>query len=327
MNKNRERVPTYDQMMVPTVRALQALGGSGSVREIYAKVSEILSLSDAILDVPHGNSSMTEVEYRLMWSRTYLHKFGVLERSSRGVWAVSPNAPDADALDPKVIVRTVREMGKQAQPARHDEEEMIDPVEQALSGAVGATQVQTLSRTDNADKSPDTEPRDVDALAPSSTVEPEGESYRAVLLQTILALPPSGFERLCQRLLREAGFEQVVVTGKSGDGGIDGHGILQINPFVSFRVLFQCKRYTGSVGAPQIREFRGAMMGRADKGIILTTGRFTAQAQAEALGYGSSAIELVNGERLIDMFESLQLGLKPRRTYDIDPHFFAEFAV
>lgn len=113
------------------------------------------------------------------------------------------------------------------------------------------------------------------------------------LLNILKALPPSGFERICQRLLRESGFQQVVVTGKSGDGGIDGHGILQINPVVSFNVLFQCKRYQGSVSASHVRDFRGAMMGRTDKGIILTTGTFTLDAKKEARRDGVPPIELV----------------------------------
>ena len=148
---------------------------------------------------------------------------------------------------------------------------------------------------------------------------------KKMLLDVLTSLPAEGFERLCQRLLRESGFEQVVVTGRSGDGGIDGHGILQVNPFVSFKVLFQCKRYIGSVSASQVRDFRGAMMGRADKGIILTTGTFTTDAQKEAVRDGVPPIELVHGEKLIDMFENLELGLTPRKTFDIDLHFFKEF--
>ena len=105
------------------------------------------------------------------------------------------------------------------------------------------------------------------------------EDYRASLLNELKSLPPVGFERICQRVLRESGFEQVNVTGTSGDGGIDGIGILQVNPFVSFKVLFQCKRYQGSVGSSVVRDFRGAMMGRADKGITMTTGTFTRDAK------------------------------------------------
>ena len=164
-----------------------------------------------------------------------------------------------------------------------------------------------------------------ESIAPNTSVTEVVETYRDTLLQLLRSLPPAGFERLCQRLLREAGFEQVIVTGRSGDGGIDGQGILQLNPFVSFKVLFQCKRYSSAVTPSQVRDFRGAMMGRADKGIILTTGTFTAEAQKEALRDGVSPIELVNGEKLIDMFERLELGLKPRKTFDVDEQFFEPY--
>jgi len=125
--------------------------------------------------------------------------------------------------------------------------------------------------------------------------------------------------------LRESGFEKVTVTGKSSDGGIDENGILKINPFVSFNVIFQCKRYKETVGAPQIRDFRGAMMGRADKGIFLTTGRFTMEAKKEARRDGVPPIEPVDGEKLVDMFEHLELGVKSVTTYEVDMKFFNEF--
>jgi restriction system protein len=145
-------------------------------------------------------------------------------------------------------------------------------------------------------------------------------------LALLRSLPPSGFERLSQRLLREAGFEQVIVTGRSGDGGIDGHGVLALNAFVSFKVLFQCKRYEGSVGPGHVRDFRGAMQGRADKGIIISTGSFSSDARREAIRDGVPPIELVDGEKLVMLFEQLELGLRPRAAYEVDDQFFAEFA-
>ena len=148
---------------------------------------------------------------------------------------------------------------------------------------------------------------------------------RKELLNLLQSLPSEGFERICQRLLRESGFQQVKVTGKTGDGGIDGHGILEINPLVSFKVIFQCKRYQGTVSASQVRDFRGAMMGRADKGIIITTGRFSLDAKGEAVRDGVPPIELVDGEKMVDMFENIELGLIPKTIYEIDDGFFEEF--
>ena len=143
--------------------------------------------------------------------------------------------------------------------------------------------------------------------------------------QLMLGLPAAGFEQLCRRVLREAGFVQVTVTGRSGDQGIDGYGTLQINLLVSFQVLFQCKRYQESVGASQVRDFRGAMAGRADKGMIITTGTFTAEARREASRDGVPPIELIDGYKLITLLETLELGLKKITTYEIDAAFFNEF--
>ena len=149
--------------------------------------------------------------------------------------------------------------------------------------------------------------------------------YRSQVLELLYNLTPAAFERLCQRLLRESGFEQVVVTGRSGDGGIDGHGVLQLNAFVSFRVLFQCKRYRQTVGSSTIRDFRGAMMGRADKGIVITTGSFSQDAQREAIRDGAPPIELVDGNTLVNLFESLEFGLTPKQTFELDEPFFLQF--
>lgn len=164
-------------------------------------------------------------------------------------------------------------------------------------------------------------------VAPANDSEHTFINYRGVVAEKLQALPPAGFERFCQRLLRESGFEEVTITGRSGDGGIDGIGILQVNTLVSFKVLFQCKRYRekGSVTPSQVRDFRGAMMGRADKGIIITTGSFTSDARKEAVRDGVPPIELVDGEKLVNMLEQLELGLKPRKTYEPDMAFFDQF--
>lgn len=183
---------------------------------------------------------------QVAWARFYLTREGLLDSSQKGVWSLTERGR-TEVLTPKksrqIFLKWVRIVSEQRRKNNRAE-----PI--------------------------------VNASAPSSdTVEDAiNSNYRDRLLSILKELPPDGFERLCQRLLREAGFTQVTVTGKSGDGGIDGNGLSQINPFVSFRVPFQCKRYDKSVTPSQIRDFRGAMMGRADKGIILTTGTFTVEA-------------------------------------------------
>jgi len=165
---------------------------------------------------------------------------------------------------------------------------------------------------------------DADSKADDSA-PPVATNYREELARMLQSLPASGFERFCQRLLRESGFQEVTITGRSGDGGIDGIGILQVNALVSFKVLFQCKKYAGSVTPSHVRDFRGAMTGRADKGIIITTGSFTSDARKESVRDGAPPIELVDGEKLATMLEKLELGLRPKQTFELDSAFFDEY--
>jgi restriction system protein len=172
------------------------------------------------------------------------------------------------------------------------------------------------------------------AVQPGESEEQEADSgpeeevqadTSQTLIQVLQSLSPGGFERLSQLLLRKAGFTKVVVTGRSGDGGIDGHGILELNELLSFRVLFQCKKYAGTVGSGAVRDFRGAMTGRSDKGIIITTGTFSADAEREAIRDGAPPIELVDGERLFEMMQRLELGVEPKTIYVVNQSFFEQY--
>lgn len=155
---------------------------------------------------------------------------------------------------------------------------------------------------------------------------PQEGGWRETLFHILTkTLKPDAFERLSQRVLRESGFVQVEVTGKSGDGGIDGRGIVRVSGLLSFYVIFQCKRFTGAVGAGAIRDFRGAMVGRADKGLFITTGTFTREAVKEATRDGAPPIDLVDGNQLADILKELKLGVKTELVEDVsvDPEWFA----
>jgi restriction system protein len=278
-------------MLIPTIQALKILGGSGTTTEIYTEVAKILNLSDHLLEIQHGNTSQGAVEYRLGWSRTYLKKFGLIENSARGVWSLTPISTNFDNLDPKKIVKFVRESNRK-QNSPQDQLTTID-----ISGEPGIL-AETL----------------------------EEIAWHQELHNVLLELSPDAFERLTQRMLRESGFIQVQVTGKSGDGGIDGIGIARINGFLSFQVLFQCKRYKGSVGAGQIRDFRGAMQGRTDKGLMITTGTFTRDAMKEATRDGAPPIDLIDGEQLVLRLKELGLGVKIKmiESIEVDAHWFTK---
>lgn len=287
--KKKEEGSQFVRYFAPLLDALRGLGGSGTPDEVVERIAQDLGLSDEVQNelLPSG-----QPRYRnqVAWARYYLVREGLLDSSKRGVWGLTERGRGtflSAAQAREICLRQVRIYQEQ----RHEKTQAPEPVlEQVVEGA---------------------------GVIPYD--------YRSEVIGLLIKLSPSGFERLSQRLLREAGFTQVIVTGQSGDGGIDGHGTLQINSLLSFKVLFQCKKYAKSVSPSHVREFRGAMDGRADKGIIITTGTFTAEARREASRDGVSPIELIDGDKLVDMLEHLELGLKPVTTYEIDELFFAEF--
>jgi restriction system protein len=259
-------IPQYNEMFNAVLQALHELGGSGSIEEINNKVIELQNYPADIVDALHGEGPTTEIEYRLAWARTYLKKYGLLENSIRGIWAISNNKNDVKEINPKDVVDFVHALQKDKKDKTNDDT-IIDEIGD------------------------------------------ENKKWQEELLELLLSLSPDTFERLIQRILREAGFSQVEVTGKTGDGGIDGKGIFKIAGLISFNVLFQCKRWQNSVAASDIRDFRGALQGRADKGLFATTGSFTRDAIKEASRDGATPIDLMDGEALTNKIKELKLGL------------------
>ena len=282
--------PKFLQYCLPIIEVLREIGGSGAALEVTDLVIEKLAIpieeqQEMI------KSGASRVKNRIAWARFYLSKAGFLDSSQRGVWSLTEKGIKSEMTEELVLDLFKDVQSNFARLPTKKRKTKLEPI--------------------------DSDKNDEETL--------EYIDHKTRLLNILRELPPGGFERLCQRLLRESGFQQVIVTGRSGDGGIDGHGILQVNPFVSFSVLFQCKRYQGAVTPSQVRDFRGAMMGRTDKGIMITTGIFTTEATKEARRDGVPPIELVDGEKLIEMFELLELGLKPVKVYDVDQRFFDEF--
>ena len=268
-------MPTFDELMNPLLAALRELGGSGSISEIYEKVLELEDFSDDVIAQIHDpeKSNKTEIEYRLAWARTYLKQFGHVDNSQRGVWILTQQGRDQPTVIPSEVVKFAREEYKKNR-AESEDQEADETINGELDFAGEDAWVQELHH----------------------------------LLTKEMAFEQ--FERLTQRLLRESGFVQVEVTGRTGDQGIDGKGIARLHGFMSFHVIFQCKKYQGSVGAAEIRDFRGAMVGRADKGLFITTGTFSPAAVKEATRDGAPPIDLVDGDQLARKLKDLQLGVK-----------------
>jgi restriction system protein len=266
---DKQGFPTYDELMWPTLEAIKALGGSGTNEEIVDRIAEDRGYPVTFLNEPHKSGNMTKIEYRGAWARTYLKFAGCVENSARGVWSITKQGEAVQVGD---IARLVK-LAKEAQKSKS---------------------AQTAATSSDAE----------DVLTESVEMD-----WKEQLLFEMQRIDPSDFEKLCQRLLRESGFVRVEVTGKTGDGGIDGTGVLRMN-LLSFHVLFQCKRFKGSVGSSVVRDFRGAMVGRADKGLIITTGNFTSEARKEASRDGAPAIDLIDGNDLCDLLKSLRLGVE-----------------
>jgi len=274
----------FDDLMNPCLRAIHALGGSGTNAEIEEEVARILSLSENEVNYIH-RGNVTKLDYLLRWARNYLKRAGILENSARGVWSLTEKGQKVKEIDPREIVRQIT---------------AID-----------------MARRRRTVKEPDSDIQD----------EVQELSWQDELLELIKGMPANSFEKLSQRLLRELGFKNVEVTGRSGDGGIDGKGILNIGSIITFRVVFQCKRYKGSVSAGAVRDFRGAVQGKADKGLLITTGTFTREARAEAHRDGALAIDLFDGSDLASKLKELRLGVGVElvEKITINPEWYKSF--
>lgn len=267
------KLPTRMDLMLPTIEAINQLGGSANTDEIYEKIVENLQLSDSLLEVTNGKTGQSELKYDLAWVRTILKNQGAISNGGKGIWILNDNKPA------KVAVK------KMPQIREADEKEADEEVADAEKWKIRAIEIITEK------------------------------------------MSPASFERLIQRILREKGFSQVEITGKSGDGGIDGIGIAKINGILSFHIIFQCKRYKGKVPSSDIRDFRGAMVGRTDKGLFITTGTFTREAMREANREGAPAIDLIDGEKLAEKLKELNLGIdiEYREHITVNEKWFEDF--
>jgi restriction system protein len=285
------RNPEFVRFFAPLLNTLRELGDSGRPKEVTDKIAASLNLSDEILNRTNRNGG-SRFANQVAWARFYLAKAGLIDTSQRGVWTLT-EAGRRSQLDGESAIRIFRDVQK--------------------TFRTGETDATTVPPT------PD------EAGPPPDERAPGEEAFRGEMTRMLQSLTPVGFERLCQRILREVGFEQVVVTGRSGDGGIDGYGTLRINRLVADRVLFQCKKHAKQVSPSYIREFRGSMAARADRGIFLATSTFSAEAKREAAREGAAPIEMVDLDAMISLLTDLGLGVIPRTVFTVDHSFFSEY--
>ena len=287
---HNDSVPQLIQgMMFATVIGLEALGRSGSNAEIDDKVAELEGLTEDDQQILMPNGQNARFNYFMAWARTHLKKAGIIESQGRALWAIKSDAVLPESREKCIEIYQITEANRRAQYKKSNVNEEVTE-----------------------DESDDFQ---------------EAMDWHGQLLEVLKAMSPDAFERLAQRILRESGFSRVKVLGKTNDGGLDGVGVLRVN-LLSFHVYFQCKRYQGSVGSKEIRDFRGALEGRATQGLFITTGTFTSEAQKEATRDGARPIELIDGDSLCELLEELQLGVKTSekivKEMTINPEFFEE---
>ncbi len=277
--------PKFLRYVIPVHLALKENGGAANSGDIIDEVIESLKISEKELAETTSNGQ-SRVKNQINWARFYMYKAGLIDNTERGIWRLT-----SEGLEVVLTEKGVYDIFKKAQnKVKKDKEKN--------------TRGKVLFDED-------------DSI--------EEEQHSGELLEIIKSLTPKGFERICKRLLTEIGIHDIIITGNPSDQGIDGTGLVKLNDVVSLNIVFQCKRYRDVVSPHHVRDFRGAMQGRGEKGLVISTGRFTKEAKQEANREGVTPIELIDGDRLVELFEKYQLGLKPVTVFEINHDFFKNF--
>jgi restriction system protein len=277
--------PQFLNYMMPLIEVLRESGGSGTASDMIDKVIERMKIPDEIVEETIPSGG-SRVRNQIQWARMYLVKADLMNSEQRGIWKLTEKGFETPLNEESIYFLFKK--------------------------------IQATFQKDKKGKTIQEESYNEDTLV-------EDEAHGEAILRILKKLSPSGFEKLSKRLLTELGFHDVSIVGGSGDQGVDGTGVIKVNEVVGFNIIFQCKRYKEAVSPHHVRDFRGTMQGRADKGIIITTGRFTSEAKREAIRDGVPPIELIDGEKLVSLFEKFKLGLKPRVVYDVVPDFFDNY--
>lgn len=310
--------------MGPLLDCLRELGGTAEPRQASDWIADSLKIPEAKREEVL-RSGGERFHNQVAWARQYLVWEGLLDGSTRGRWTLT-SAGARTRLNPEESTGVFKKWVGIHAKARKTRQDLlanaeVPPATEAQVPLGSQTGPESASGHSHREAASEVEAAAVHA----ESVVPPDDVEDAELLDTIQTLPPAAFERLCRRLLTEWGFEHVEVTGGSHDGGVDGFGVLQLNPFVSFQVAFQCKRYKNSVGREHVAGFRGsARANRADKLIMITTGRFTREAVREANGHGTHTVELIDGEKLVRLCQERQLGVRRKEVFAVDHAFFQD---
>jgi restriction system protein len=295
--KKQTRGPKFVTYFGPVLDALRDLGSSARPREVVDWIANHVEVPKSEIE-GINKSGQSKFENMVAWARFYLTKAGLIDGQQRGVWVLTEAGRDAKLSHDQAL---------------HLFQEIHDRFQSEIESEEG-------ERKD--------EPQDVvtdEVSAPGESEYVNENQIKQILRKILSDLSDKGFEELSALLLRKVGFENVTIKGMIGDKGVDGEGYLFINRFVRTKVMFQCKRYEGSVGPDKIRDFRGAIQGRVERGIFLTTGSFTRGATTEANRENATPIELVDIDRLLDLMVEQGLGVRESKALVIETEFFKAY--
>lgn len=287
--------PRFIQYFQPVIDALRDLGSSGKPREVFAWIAERHAVPKEEIEGTN-KSGQSKFENTVHWARFYLAKAGLIDTEQRGIWVLT-------------------EKGRKANFSHEEAYNLFKAIHSSFQRDEGQPSgIISEKAVDEAD-----------ASAPDEKAYFNQDAIQEELVRILRTTTDKGFEELCARLLRHIGFDNLRVTGRSGDHGVDGEGFLLINRFVRIKVMFQCKRYADTVQVKEIRDFRGAIEGRAERGIFLTSGTFTKSAREEAARENATPIELVDIDRLLELLIEEGLGVRETKALTIDREFFAPY--
>jgi len=283
----------FIRWMPSILNALRQMGGSGTARDVIKSVAKLENVSAEAQEIKNKGGALRFYN-QVAWARQYLLWEGLLDSTKRGVWTLTDKGRDtklSPAISRELFLKWVK------------------------------IHAQTKSKPK---ESAVPQSKDAETSTPLSS-DAFKIQHREALIELLQNISADGFERLCRDIMLEMGLSNVVCVGKTGDGGIDGHGLLELNLVVTLRVAYQCKKYSAGVGASEIRDFQSAIRGKFDKGILFSTGHFTPAAEKQAAEPGNEFIELIDGERLMELLEKLEFGLNPKTVYDINFPFFEKY--
>jgi restriction system protein len=299
MSKKRANKTEFVKWFGPLLDALRALGGSARPKEIAQWIGKEYSIPEEILNERYQKSGVLKFQNQLAWGRQYLVWEELLESSKHGVWTLSKKGWDTkldESQSYDIFLKWVK-------------------VFQELKDKKSSSTIDSEAKR---------------IIKAQEEVEPDSSEdvIKPSLIEVLQNLSPTGFEKLCGRLLREYSFENIEITQRSHDGGIDGYATLKLNPFVNLSVFFQCKRYQGTVPTEKVQAFIGTMETKkrsVEKGLLITTGTF-AKAALE-IEKDNIKLELIDGDKLVEMFEEVELGVTPKIIYEPDMTFFEQYRI